>query len=213
MLEAALDAFAEHGFEGATTTQIAARAQVTQGLLYFYFPKGKEELFAAAFEHYAVRMFGSLDLASLLAGEEAPEEVLRRVVARFMAVMGAARCVSMTRVLWRTMASAGGGEDRLSAAKRCGVAHLQGVVGQLSDYLEAQSARGRLRPVEARTTARLIVGGMLMLLRMSDPAELTEEHQAALASQMAALYLRGLLPEHLPDTPPDTPPDTQPETL
>jgi AcrR family transcriptional regulator len=195
ILEAALDAFAEHGFEGATTTQIAARAKATQGLLYFYFPKGKEELFAAAFAHYADNIFGSLDLAPLLAEEAAPEQVLRRFVARFVAVMGSERCLSMTRVLWRTMASAGAGGDRVSEAKRCGIAHVQHVVSQLADYLATQSARGALRPMDAPTTARLIIGGMLMLLRMSDPQELTEEHQAALASQMATLYIHGLLPD------------------
>ncbi|MGZ3639196.1 MAG: TetR/AcrR family transcriptional regulator, partial [Ktedonobacterales bacterium] len=52
ILEAALDVFAEEGLNGATTKEIAARAGVTHGLIYFYFPS-KDDLFNAAFEHQA----------------------------------------------------------------------------------------------------------------------------------------------------------------
>ncbi|MEV5753007.1 helix-turn-helix domain-containing protein [Actinoallomurus sp. NPDC052308] len=43
ILEAALTLFAEHGYEGATISQIAERAGVARGLVSYYFP-AKDEL-------------------------------------------------------------------------------------------------------------------------------------------------------------------------
>jgi AcrR family transcriptional regulator len=196
-LDAALDAFAEHGFEGATTTQIAARAGATQGLIYFYFPQGKEQLYTAAFDHQAEQTFRALDLEQLLVGEAPPEVTLRQVVERFLAVMGSKRCLSMTRVLWRTMANAPDGE-RLSAARRCGLAYIQRVINELADYLSAQAAEDMLHVADPHLTAQLIVGGMLMLLR-STGEELTEARRDLLASQIAGLYTHGLLPAGVQD--------------
>jgi AcrR family transcriptional regulator len=47
LLASALDAFAEHGFDGTTTRDIAARAGVNLGLLQYHFG-GKERLWRAA---------------------------------------------------------------------------------------------------------------------------------------------------------------------
>jgi TetR/AcrR family transcriptional regulator len=47
IVAAAVDAFAEHGFEGASTRDIAARAEVTQGLVTYHF-EAKDELWRAA---------------------------------------------------------------------------------------------------------------------------------------------------------------------
>ena len=58
ILSAALDLFAEHGRDGATNEEIAERAGVTPGLIYFYF-RSKDDLFLAAFEHQASRAFSS----------------------------------------------------------------------------------------------------------------------------------------------------------
>jgi len=46
ILSAALDCFAERGFAATRLEDIAARAGVTKGTLYLYFPN-KEELFKA----------------------------------------------------------------------------------------------------------------------------------------------------------------------
>ena len=55
ILVAALEAFAEKGFDGATTRDIAARAGVTLGLVQYYFG-GKANLWRAAVD----RAFGEL---------------------------------------------------------------------------------------------------------------------------------------------------------
>lgn len=55
IVDAAVSTFAEHGFEGAGTRAIAARAGVTQGLVTYHF-ESKDELWRAA----ADRVFGWL---------------------------------------------------------------------------------------------------------------------------------------------------------
>jgi AcrR family transcriptional regulator len=55
ILAAALAAFSEHGFDGATTREIAQRAGVNLGLIQYYF-EGKENLWRAAVE----RAFGQI---------------------------------------------------------------------------------------------------------------------------------------------------------
>jgi len=45
--QAALDLFAEHGFDGTTTEQIAARAGVTERTYFRHFPDKREVLFAS----------------------------------------------------------------------------------------------------------------------------------------------------------------------
>lgn len=56
IIGAAVDTFADHGFEGAATRDIAARAGVTQGLIAYHF-ESKEALWRAA----ADLIFGELD--------------------------------------------------------------------------------------------------------------------------------------------------------
>jgi AcrR family transcriptional regulator len=58
ILIAALEIFAERGFEGATTRDIAARAATNLGLIQYYF-RGKERLWRAAVE----RVFAALETA------------------------------------------------------------------------------------------------------------------------------------------------------
>lgn len=49
ILETAIRAFGEHGYEGASTNQICAAAGISKGLLFHYF-RSKENLFMAALE-------------------------------------------------------------------------------------------------------------------------------------------------------------------
>lgn len=50
IVEAAVDVFAERGFDGASTRLIAARAETTQGLVTYHF-QSKDELWRAAADH------------------------------------------------------------------------------------------------------------------------------------------------------------------
>lgn len=59
MLDAALEAFAELGYDGASTRTIAARAGVNQGLIPYYFG-GKERLWREAVDRAFAELRGAL---------------------------------------------------------------------------------------------------------------------------------------------------------
>ncbi len=60
--EAALEAFAENGYEATRVDDVAKRAGVSKGLLYLYF-KTKEELFKAVIRNFIVPKVDALELA------------------------------------------------------------------------------------------------------------------------------------------------------
>jgi AcrR family transcriptional regulator len=79
ILAAALEVFAERGFEGAKTREIAARADTNLGLIKYYFDS-KEKLWRAAVD----RVFGSL---AEIAGEVLPTDLTTENLARIIRAM------------------------------------------------------------------------------------------------------------------------------
>jgi len=210
ILEAALDVFAEHGLEGATNKEIASRAGVTPGLIYFYFPH-KEELFVAAFEHQARLAFAQFDFASEQESDEPPEQVMRRMVAQFLTAMDSPRSASMLRVLMRESVRCPdeqaapqrqpAQQTQAAAARECtGRVQMRTLAAQLStslhDYLAAQMERGMLRPVDPSLVAQLFTSGMIsvILRRASGDESLVRLSNQELAGAIVGLFLHGMLP-------------------
>jgi AcrR family transcriptional regulator len=50
LVEAARHCFTEYGYEATTVAAVLERAGMARGALYHYFPRGKQELFAAVFD-------------------------------------------------------------------------------------------------------------------------------------------------------------------
>lgn len=77
ILVAALEAFSQHGYDGATTREIASRAGVNLGLIQYYF-EGKENLWRAAVD----RAFGQIreTFTGVLAGAEDDDARMRLLV-------------------------------------------------------------------------------------------------------------------------------------
>jgi len=82
ILEAALAAFAERGFHGATMRDIAARAEVSQSLVQYHF-KGKEALWNMVGERVSADFLEYVSEA--ISPDVPPEEGLGRTVRRYMA--------------------------------------------------------------------------------------------------------------------------------
>jgi len=75
LLAAARDLFAAKGYERTNVSDIAARAGVSQGTVYWYF-KSKDELLMAVFEDWLAGL--SQDYADIVAGPGLVEDHLRR---------------------------------------------------------------------------------------------------------------------------------------
>jgi len=93
ILEAALMAFAERGYEGTTIAQIAERAGVARGLVSYYFP-AKEQLLQALLGQ---ALDGILALTDPVEGEVTPDQRLAGVIDRTLAA--AASTIGVQRLV------------------------------------------------------------------------------------------------------------------
>lgn len=201
ILEAALDVFAEEGFDGATTKEIAARADVTHGLIYFYFPS-KDDLFNAAFEHQARSDFARLDFTDECDSGDAPEEILRRIVARLLDVLGSPRSMRITRMMMRMTANrAPGGDTGDAGHGGHGPAHeamhkrTQAILTSLAECLSVQMARGAIRSMDPQLAAELLLGSIIvtMVRRFKAPSATDAPSLEELANEIAGMWSHGLV--------------------
>lgn len=200
ILEAALDVFAERGFDGATTKEIATRAGVTHGLIYFYFDS-KPELFQAVFEDTMARAFQDLPLASATATDEPPEIVIERCVELLLDRLSAPRAGSLARLMMRMAVTGAGKSEPMRACKLLMSRAVRSVSDAFAAYLDAQIAAGRLRPVDVSAAVSLLIGGIIATFRSSGAdAESIESEEARLARAQGRaraytdILLRGMLP-------------------
>lgn len=193
ILDAALALFAEQGLEGATSKDIAERAQVTHGLIYFYF-KSKEELFKAAFEYALELALDQLDLASLTASDDPPEQTLNRVLLSLLETMTSPMMLSMSRLMMHTMAHKDWRAGPLHECKLQVNATIAMFVSEIRGYLDRQVTLGRLRPVNTEIVAKFLVGGVVSSVRwaQSDVRFAIAPHDAA--QVVTDTVIRGLLP-------------------
>jgi AcrR family transcriptional regulator len=82
IIEAARATFIEHGFAAARTDDIAARAGVSKGLIYVYFPT-KEALFEAVVRSNVLPIF-EVATAALAADQTTPASAQLRLVIEMM---------------------------------------------------------------------------------------------------------------------------------
>lgn len=83
ILAAALDAFSERGFDGATTREIAQRAGVNLGLIQYYFD-GKENLWRASVERAFADLRAGFDAIAAETEAQPDRERFRRLIRNFV---------------------------------------------------------------------------------------------------------------------------------
>ena len=136
---------------------------MTHGLIYFYFPS-KEDLFCAAVEYQADLVFAQLDLASERASADPPEQTLRRIVSRFVAVMEKPQNVSLMRILMREAAL----REPQAGCARPSRDYIRVIARdlshELSGYLAGQVERGTLRSLDTTLAAQLMTSALISVL-------------------------------------------------
>ena len=193
ILEAALDVFAERGFEAATTKEIAERAEVNQGLLYFYF-ENKEEVFFSAFEHYAQQVVAQLDFTQEVASSDPPEVGLRRLIGRIMTVLDTPRSVKLLRMMDQVQVQYMPGNAE-SLEKRRSIGSLaEAIVIGLREYLNAHVARGTLAPLDTDLAAHLMTRMFIATILTRKQTYLAQVSLEEVVEMMVRLVAYGLLP-------------------
>lgn len=191
ILDAAFEEFSEKGFRGATIKSIARAAQLqSPALIYWYFPD-KEALFREVLEARIPVLRTVRDPAGLL--DLPPEKVLPIIARRYLSTFDNPAAQMMARLM------VGEAMRRPEIAEVFGNTVIKRVLGFLKGYMERQIELGRLRPHDARSSARAFMGmlipqagGKLIFPVIREDGPTDEEHLETTAS----IFLEGLKPRN-----------------
>ncbi len=154
IVAAAMDVFAERGFAAARLEEVAARAGVSKGTLYLYFPS-KDELFKAVIR---AAILPNLEQAEAMAAAAAGPcfPVLERLLRMVAHLVATTRAATIPRLV---IAEAGNFPDLAAFYHREVIRRAFGVLASL---LQRGIVSGEFRPVDVDPTVRLIVAPLLM---------------------------------------------------
>jgi AcrR family transcriptional regulator len=155
LIEAAVAAFAEHGFHGTPTTEIAKAAGISQAYLFRLFPT-KSELYVAAVDR-CYRRLGDAMRAAAEDESAAGESALERMGHAYAGLM---RDPTTLRATLQAFAAASGEDLAIRDAVRRGYGELVELIRRLTgaegEELRAFVARGMLMTVLAGMDAPAI---------------------------------------------------------
>ena len=155
ILQAALEAFTQNGFSGTRLEDVAARAGITKGTIYVYFPS-KEELFIATLKEKTRPVFEHLQ--SLAKDTEEPAiEILRRHLAFVTEHLIEDTC---GRDIFQIMVAEG---HRFPAVVDQWYQEvLEPAIGALSSVLRRGVERGEFNPAIAIDFPQLVMAPIIM---------------------------------------------------
>ncbi|CAH0338564.1 transcriptional regulator BetI [Rhizobium sp. CECT 9324] len=152
LIAATLDSISEHGLEGATVRDIAARAGVTGGLIRHYFA-GKDQMLQAAYRE----VLSSMTQTAMMAIDQVdndPHGRLRRfIIANVSPPIADAKALS----LWAAFISRVRSDDEFARIHRENYLTLLGILENLISTVLEEHAR-RPGPDECRRLAIAING-------------------------------------------------------
>ena len=208
LLDAALDLFVEKGFAATRAEEVAARAGVSKGTLFLYFPS-KEELFKAVVRENLARVVH--ESAGELDSFEGPSDaLLLHFLQQWWARYGATKASDISKLI----ISEASNFPELAVFFRDEV--VEPGTALLRRVLERGIARGEFRPVPIDTTVHLILAPLLFLVLWKHSLgpccdALARIEPEAYIAQHAELLLRGLRADAAPGTP-ESPAPPEPKT-
>ena len=153
IVQAALDLFVEKGFTATRMDEIAARAGVTKGTVYLYFPS-KEDLFHAVVEE----MMGSqMETAERLVAEHTgpTRELIAELIRAWWRVGGSTRIACMSKLIT-------GEASNFPELARYYIDHVVVRARRIFEAaLRRGVERGELRDVPLTDTARLAIAPLV----------------------------------------------------
>jgi AcrR family transcriptional regulator len=190
ILDAALAVFAEKGFAAARMEDIAARAGVTKGTIYLYFPS-KEEVFKTL-----VREHIGVTLADVAQQAAAYQGSVRDFLTVFYGMVGEIVREGRRTVLPKIIISESGNFPELVRFYREEV--IDRAIGLMAGVIARGMERGELRRLPVPEVTRLIVAPLVLSLiwrttfAQFDPEDF--DYQRFFATHLEILF-NGLKPE------------------
>jgi len=148
ILEAAVECFAQHGYDGAGVAEICRRASVTKGGFYHHFPS-KQALFLELMD----RWLGGLDeqlAAACAETETAPESLMQMAGMAGQVFQAASGQLPMFLEFW----SKASRDEKVWQAT---IAPYRWYQDFFSGLIQDGVAEGTLRPVDPEIAARVVV--------------------------------------------------------
>lgn len=188
ILDAALDAFIERGFDAARMEDIAARAGLSKAAIYLYFD-AKDALLRALISR-EVAPIAARAQALARSGAVDPEAGIRAIAAAAFAALSNPRIFAVPRLV----IAVAGRFPEIAAHYRSQV--IDPARGALITLVEAGVARGTFRDVDPDAAVRAIIGPVMfeVMWRFALGGE-PRDGEARLAENWADLLLRGLKAE------------------
>ncbi len=192
LLDAALALFVEKGFAATHVEEVAARAGVSKGTLFVYFPS-KEELFKAVVHENASRhLEQAFHEVTQFQGPSA--ELLRELLRRWWTQYGATPAAGLTKLMMSEAAN----------FPELARYYLDAVVRPSNELMRRVLQRGidsgEFRPVDTAVVVRLIAAPLLQLVTWLHSVGPCECEAAPLdpltvVEQHADMLIRGLHPD------------------
>jgi AcrR family transcriptional regulator len=180
VLDAAVDLFAEHGYDGTSVNQVIARAGVAKGGFYHHFAS-KEALLYEVYGDLIGRQLAGMD--DILARALPPAETLRALIADLVETTAASARPAL--VFWRELHRLG--DERTAAYRRARRRYHDAVRRLIRD---AQAA-GVFAPVASADTVTFTIFGYVNELPLwYRPSG--RQRPAQLAAELADLVLAAL---------------------
>lgn len=192
IIDAALTVFAEKGFDSATTKDIAAAAGIQHtGLLYHYFRK-KADVMVAVVEKFAPPL--ALIARADETREMEPREALTRIGQAYLHIRDYPAFAPFLRVILR---------EALLHPRFANIFAQSGpfkVLRFLSDYLQLQMDRGKMRRTDPWLAAISFLGPLVANLMLTVALRLPapEYNAETIVAHQVELFLRGMKPEDTP---------------
>lgn len=197
LLAAALDLFVERGYAATRLDDVAARAGVTKGTLYLYFPSKEDLFFAMVRENLLPVLDEAQALIDGYTGSSA--ELLREILLGWWQRIGETRLSGLTKLV---LAESGNFPEVAKFYHEEVISRSNALLVRL---LERGIARGEFRPVDVAHAHMVLAAPVLMLTlwRHSFDACRPEPVAAeAYLDSMIDLLTHGLLPRKpAPDGP------------
>ena len=194
ILEAALEIFAEQGFEAATNKAIAERAGLNQGLIYFYFAS-KADVYFATFAYHTEQLLAQLDAVFAREGDSDPADGLERLLKQIVLILSAPPASHLLRIMYQSFGSRAPAGELSNHEDRQAIGGLAKYLNlRLREYLTAQMSRGGFRTMNPGLLANLMMRSLIVIAGIPRRDDNKQPDPAVLAETMAEIYCYGLLP-------------------
>lgn len=186
ILDAALDLFIAHGFAATRVEDIAARAGLSKGAVYLYFPS-KEKILEGLVRR-AIVPIAERGAREAVAARGDAREALRHLLEVVTRRFGDPRVAAVPRIV---LAEAGNFPE-LAAMYRREV--IDRALVAVSGIVRRGVAEGAFRPVDPDLAIRSIVGPLLVHFVAAPLFGLPQGNADAFLDHHVAMILRGLAP-------------------